>query len=599
MVQRYYISQSEGEPLSPGTVALRGYSGEHFISNLSFAANAMASKHETIIDSSEDFSAFRLAALDFENSSTLPFGTDFVGHTISLQAEPVKPRGDVLAPLEKAFLARGHFFSDRVIQAGGTVSDSYSIDSRIARSFASPRTQLLSTELPYEVLNNFWFDPSHHSAVVIQRLGLVRDRLLFMPSSLGSLRDLGPAATQTLFFPERDPTFVGGWIQGINRFMLVANQNEAKRSRIVFSFSRTMYDRGASPLPDVTVLGKRRVDFGFVGSGSGRLFSPIVDPIKADNLDLLLLDLGVDGKPRNRAKPGIFSLINGDLPEDRRFLAAYARDLSTVPDTVYQHLSRPPYLSLPRDLRLSTLEYSGIYEDGWASADALIVLGSTAENGSTFEIHGVLPKVAATDIGSFEMDVSIGSIRKSYELPVGEFFEAIKLPISTRPTRILLHFKHPVLLDGDGRRVGALLTSVGFENMPNDLLGDVSEGAPNVVRLGSGWYDHETSNGESYRWAASDAEVIVDTKRTGMHHFRISIASGPAAVSPDNFELELLDSSGKRVASRYVQQRDVVDFPIRLPGHRVVLRLHVSSTNKSVGGDPRILTFRAFGVSVK
>jgi hypothetical protein len=477
----------------------------------------------------------------------------------------------------------------------------FSNDSRITDALHDSKTDVLYSIQPYDVLNKWWFDAKDQSSVVVRRAIDLHNHLSFLASSLGSLRNVGAIQTETLSFPERDPTFVADWIQGINRYMLLADQDPAPRSRILISFSRTMYDRGETPLPkEAAIVGTRRVRFGFTGSGSARLFSPVVSPIKKDGLNLFLLDLGVDGKRRNRPLPGIFSLFNGQLPIDRRYLTGYARDISSIPDSVYQKLVRPGYLQLPKDLNLSTLEYSGIYEDGWTSADARIVLGSTNENGSLFEIQGTLPRNAATDIGSFPLDVTIGNIHRTYQLPVGDFSEKIILPRVSGATNVLLHFEHPIVLSGeDDRRVGALLRSVGFSNFANDLLADVPDSSPNVVRLGSGWYDFESSGGESYRWSSNDAEVIVLAKRAGLHHLKLSIAGGPSVVNSDNFRVEVIDSNGKPLASHDVSQREVVDMPIMLSNVRTSIRLHVMSTGQSVGADPRVLSFRVFGISVQ
>jgi hypothetical protein len=119
------------------------------------------------------------------------------------------------------------------------------------------------------------------------------------------------------------------------------------------------------------------------------------------------------------------------------------------------------------------------------------------------------------------------------------------------------------------------------------------------VRLGKGWYDHETFRGEEFRWVNNDAELYVRRWDAAPVSLAISLEGGP---SLDGQPLVLQAfADGKLISTATSTQQETIEF--RLPGDdrkdNTTVRLHVSgSPGKTFKGEPRVLNFRVFDIAV-
>jgi hypothetical protein len=124
--------------------------------------------------------------------------------------------------------------------------------------------------------------------------------------------------------------------------------------------------------------------------------------------------------------------------------------------------------SFPGDLMgPDAVEYSGLYEDGWVSDHAFVVLGAAAA-GEHVSIHGMLPAIPGTPLMKQSVEVQVdGETVARQEITPGEF--TVNAPVkSPRPvTRIELRFAHTLPLPSpDNRPVSVLLKSIQLQSVP-------------------------------------------------------------------------------------------------------------------------------------
>lgn len=112
------------------------------------------------------------------------------------------------------------------------------------------------------------------------------------------------------------------------------------------------------------------------------------------------------------------------------------------------------------------------------------------------------------------------------------------------------------------------------------------------ITLGKGWYDFEHYAGEDVRWVNNDAELEV--RRAGPISLTLMVEGGPGlGGQPADIEFY---SSNKLVQTAPLLGRRTIQ--VDLQNGEAHLRLHVNSPNRLVPGDPRILNFRVFKISV-
>jgi len=106
---------------------------------------------------------------------------------------------------------------------------------------------------------------------------------------------------------------------------------------------------------------------------------------------------------------------------------------------------------------------------------------------------------------------------------------------------------------------------------------------------GAGWYPVEWQNGERFRWAANDAEIMIEKARAA--DLSLEIEPGPG-VGYRPFELQVRDPEGSLLASRRIDGRCRIVVPVETAHERLLLL--VPEGNRPTPNDPRILNFRVF-----
>ncbi len=121
---------------------------------------------------------------------------------------------------------------------------------------------------------------------------------------------------------------------------------------------------------------------------------------------------------------------------------------------------------------------------------------------------------------------------------------------------------------------------------------DVLDEADGMV-LGRGWDAVEDPHGTPFRWAATDAEVVVNPMGSARRVIRLEVEPG-LEVGAGACTLEALDEAGQVVAAAEVVGRRQVGLEVPVDRERVnVFRLRMQGDD-AAGSTPRPCAFRAF-----
>lgn len=104
-----------------------------------------------------------------------------------------------------------------------------------------------------------------------------------------------------------------------------------------------------------------------------------------------MLDMGEVPFRMPNPRSGLMTLYGRDIRLDTRLMTGFARDISAISEEDYTALRAPAEIAkFPAALHNPNLEFSGIYEDGWASEDVSLTLD--APESSTLRVAGMAPQ---------------------------------------------------------------------------------------------------------------------------------------------------------------------------------------------------------------
>jgi hypothetical protein len=257
----------------------------------------------------------------------------------------------------------------------------------------------------------------------------------------------------------------------------------------------------------------------------------------------------------------------------------------------------PSHLSqFPADLSKGQLEASGIYEDGWTAQAASAELYEPSGE-QVLLVRGSIPQI---NDPAFRTEVTLLLDNEEVfrqGVGTGNFQVLAPLDRAVGKRKVGVHFSATQELPGgDGRRVGARLSFLGFESASStgvSASADIVRGTN--VELGDGWYPLETFRGERFRWVANDAILHVTPAESGEIGLSLVVEPGPGVAG--KCILKALDGSGRQVASAAVRGRQTVTLIVPADGGKNnEFKLHVDGGGRPAKDDPRILNFRVFQV---
>jgi hypothetical protein len=299
----------------------------------------------------------------------------------------------------------------------------------------------------------------------------VKDRLVFVHSEL-SPHYYSAARFRAAFFQrETEPISKNtSYFHGTGRFNEFHVINPSPDLRVVVDFSRTSLGAGRTLLPEqAIVVADEDYRLPFKGSGSARIFSPVIKPEYYEGQAYFMIDFGDEAHVIDKLKTGLMRAYGVEYALDDRRLVGFTRDISVITDEQYRSMPRPTKISrFPWDLlEYKGLEYSGIYEDGWTSRDAYFRMGAS-HTGQVLSFKGFIPDIPRFREQGVDATISINDRpTEMVNLKAGPFELARLIKDSSDVTSIALHFSDSQVYDNDKdkRSVSAFVNEISINDI--------------------------------------------------------------------------------------------------------------------------------------
>ncbi len=348
-------------------------------------------------------------------------------------------------------------FVEQYIKSGDTQNRFLSQKSDLAEKNA----QLITNSAAQDIFNDIHRQESDE---VFKFVNSPENHLIFIHSELGP-HYYSPARNEAGYYQlEADPMFPGRSFAALGEHLLFRLVGATQNPRLVIELSNSVLKQHDSQLPKPSVQG---ITLGFVGRGSGRLFSNPIQATKIDESDYIAINMNMKGKVFSHTKAGLMRLYGRDILPDNRKITSFGRDVSVISENEFQSLQPPKSLqTFPEDLANSALEYSGVYEDGWLSERSFFVLQPEKDSGALL-IKGFVPLL---EDANFSTTVSVtvdGELVASKTLRPGDFEIGLPREASPRRHRIDIAFSNYQTLPGiDGRIIAVKLEFIGYQDKP-------------------------------------------------------------------------------------------------------------------------------------
>lgn len=294
---------------------------------------------------------------------------------------------------------------------------------------------------------------------VIEPAAAVRNRLIFVHSGRGNHYYLGERRRISFFQQEPDLFSPGQDFYGLGRFMLLRVENPSEEIYLRVAATRTLMPERPIWKPGAVVHAAQDKPLGAVGHGAFNLFVGPLRPQMFRGAAYLAIDFADTPKVIADPRPGLKALYNQHVPLDYRSLIGWARDVSVVSAEQYAKFKRSVRIArFPEDLaRADTLEFSGLYEDGWISPESKFALGA-APPGSALHLQGFVPEIAESPLAPGTLYLTVEGREIKLSTAAGAFDWIIPLTQATGITRVGLRFSVTAKLPGaDNRLTGAKL----------------------------------------------------------------------------------------------------------------------------------------------
>jgi len=302
----------------------------------------------------------------------------------------------------------------------------------------------------------------------------VANRLVFIHSELGP-HYYSSARFKAAFF-QREPEPVTEdhgdvYFHGTGRYNMFRLVNPSPEVRVVVDFTRTSLGGKRYGLPPkAVVIGEEDYPLGFVGSGSARVFSPLIKPEVFEQQSYLTVDFGEKAEPIAKLKTGLMRLWGSKFNLDDRRLVGFTRDISVITEEQYQQLERPAKISeFPEDLsRYPGLEYSGIFEDGWVGPESFFKLAAS-HPGQVVYFKGYVPDTPAYRERGLDLTISLNDRpTEVVNLRAGEFTLTRLVREPAAVTTIRLNFSGSMPYgERDTRHLSAFVRELSVGDLPD------------------------------------------------------------------------------------------------------------------------------------
>jgi len=306
-----------------------------------------------------------------------------------------------------------------------------------------------------------------HSLFVLNNYSSVKNHLAFIHSQKGNQYYLGDRRHISYFQQENDYFGNHTYFNGIGQFMLLRVENPTPSLYLRIQATKALMGSGHTRWSSsATISGVDSLPLGAVGSGAINLIVGPIKPVYLEGKAFVAIDFNQIPISLPTHRTWLKALYNSNINLDYRRLVGFGRDISALSSEEYESLDRPRgVVSFPKDIvNAKGLEYSGIYEDGWLSADSHFVLAA-AEAKDHIRIKGFIPDLPEI-ADSLVLKISVNNaFTYSVNAKPGKFDWALPVPDKTAVTKLDIHFSAEALLPhSDARPVAAHLSYIGLES---------------------------------------------------------------------------------------------------------------------------------------
>lgn len=265
-------------------------------------------------------------------------------------------------------------------------------DLRSKKYTGSLDEYLLTTTGEFSVVNRGSATRGH--SLVIKPLRAWTNHLILQTPSSGAGR-LNTDTDIASYQLERDPSFRGGTMSAVGQYHVYEVLGATEGSRLQLSLSASYNKDEEFRLPSIRAVGSIDQTLPLVGRGSARLLSAPISPRKIGSADYIGIDFGRKGVLVDRERNGAMALFGKNIKLDIRKVVVHARDISYISSERYTTFNRPQKIEgFPVALENEGLEYSGIFEDGWISEAAFVILKAPVSSARTsLNISGLVPDI--------------------------------------------------------------------------------------------------------------------------------------------------------------------------------------------------------------
>lgn len=332
---------------------------------------------------------------------------------------------------------------------------------------ANDELPLIKSAPETSVLNRRAKGPKQAGSIRLSSTRAQQNYLAFVTSEFGQpyyARDGGRSRGLTSMYQvEDDYFFPGNTMQSLGRISLFRVLNPSRRVHLVLEYTASLSQDRQNRIPPASAIGATREIFPAVGRGSARLVSPALEPQQILGGGYVSLDMGTWGHAFPDHRSFIMGLWGRQYVADSRRVVGFCRDISLISEDQYLAMQAPRAIqSFPGDLRNKSLEYSGVYEDGWVAESSDVVLQQD-EGNSHLVVSVLVPVLHGQRVASWAALLVDGQEVERKPVVTSDVGFLLSVPGKGR-RRIGLRFERAVNLPSpDTRPVSAQLRYAGFQ----------------------------------------------------------------------------------------------------------------------------------------
>ena len=284
-------------------------------------------------------------------------------------------------------------------------------------------------------------------------------------SSLGGWDVSGAAsrALRSVFFGESDPMGQVSTMSAVGRYVLlelVGSGEGPQQFRL--RFTRSFFGADGAQLPKLVMHGSNSVAVAGHGAGSLDITTDPITPCIINQRRYVMIDFGAEPLAFRKSVPLVYRAFGLRYSPDARRVVGFLRDVSIAADSD-EHAGFTPAWAPKTGGQV--LGYVGLFEDGWLSDDARIVVRPSV--GATrvrfvVEVDPVLLNPAAP-VRNVVMTDASGQVLGNTQLIAGSNMIDVVVPSSGRVDVRLKSDGTMPLPGGDGRRVAGRLVATLLE----------------------------------------------------------------------------------------------------------------------------------------